>query len=290
MNKIEEIKDLYPYETKFEVIRSNRISYVDEGEGRPIVMVHGNPTWSFYFRHLIEAFKDEYRVIAIDHLGCGLSDKPQDFDYHLEAHIDNLEDLLLKLELKDITLVLHDWGGAIGMGFATRYPHLIKSVIILNSGAFTSKRIPLRIAACRIPYIGKKMILNGNAFAVAATTMAVKKTMPPEVKKGFLLPYDSPENRIAVNAFVEDIPMGPEHRSYETLVEIEHALLFLKDKPIAIIWGMKDWCFNSEFLKRWCSLYPNAEVLRIENAGHYVLEDAHEEVIPFIRKFLDKQK
>jgi haloalkane dehalogenase len=192
--------------------------------------------------------------------------------------------------LKNITLLVHDWGGPIGLGFAVRHPERIKKIIITNTAAFASSSIPFRIAAGKIPWLGRKLMFDLNLFAKAAMFMTTTKKLPNDVKQAYLMPFRKKANRIGIVKFVEDIPMGPEHRSYETLIEIEHALFFLKDKPIAIIWGMKDWCFNIEFLNRWRGFYPNADLLQIKNAGHYVLEDAHEEVIPFIQTFLNKNK
>jgi haloalkane dehalogenase len=287
---LSEIRDIYPFESHYFKVKGYDYHYIDEGEGHPIVMVHGNPTWSFYYRRLISEFSKDHRVIAPDHLGCGLSDKPQDFPYRLEVHIDHLEDLIMSLNLENITLVMHDWGGAIAMGFALRHPNKIRSLIILNSAAFSMSRIPLRINLCRIPWLGEKMVRNANLFCRLATTMAVTKPLAPEVKKGLLLPYDNFENRVGVMKFIEDIPMGPEHPTYELLLEIEHGLWMFRETPVCIMWGMQDWCFTSRFLERWMMYYPQARALFLRNAGHYVLEDAYQDIIPYIRDFLLKNK
>ena len=222
MINISEIKDIYPFAPHFFKIKDYNYHYVDEGKGEPIVMVHGNPTWSFYYRNLIKEFSKTHRVIAPDHLGCGLSDKPQEFQYRLETHIDNLESLLLSLNLDNITLVVHDWGGAIGMGFAVRHPQKISRLIILNSGAFSMDWIPLRIALCRIPWLDDKLVRSANLFVRAAMHMTTVKALPPKVKKSYMLPFQTYEDRIAVLRFVQDIPLAPEHISYEVLLEIEH--------------------------------------------------------------------
>ena len=137
--ELDDIKDLYPFESNFlELEDGLKMHYIDEGEGEVLLMLHGNPTWSFYYRNLIQSFQKKYRCIAPDHIGCGLSDKPQDYNYTLSTHIDNLEQLVNSLGLKDITLVMHDWGGSIGMGLAVRQPKLIKRLIIFNTAAFLS--------------------------------------------------------------------------------------------------------------------------------------------------------
>ena len=283
---ISEIRDLYPFKSRFHALKEHRYHYIDEGNGEPVVMLHGNPTWSFMYRDLILEFRKTHRVVAPDHLGCGLSDKPGDFPYRLETHIDNLENLLLSLKLKNINLLVHDWGAPIGLGFAVRHPKLIKSLVILNSSAFSSNQLPWRIAVCKLPVVGEFLIRRCNLFSLAATRMTVENPLSDEVRRGYLLPYDSYENRVAINRFVRDIPIGPEAPSYEALLEIEHGLWLLRENPVCLVWGMKDWCFTPAFLERWLVYYPQAVTLRLRNAGHYVQEDCGEELIAFVRHFL----
>ncbi len=285
---ISEIKDLYPFKSNFFKIKNYNYHYLDEGRGEPLVMLHGNPSWSFLFRQLIPELSRTNRVIVPDHLGCGLSDKPQNFPYRLETHIDNLEELLLSLNLENINLLVHDWGGPIGLGFAIRYPERIKRLIITNTAAFTDTRLPSRIALCRIPWLGEILIRNFNLFCRESLRMTTVKKMPLKVKQGFIMPYDSYENRIAVYNFVKDIPMIPEDPSYEVLVGIEHGLWMFRDHPVAITWGMKDWCFHEGFLKKWKSIYPHATVLPLYDAGHYLYEDEPQKITEFVRNFLAK--
>lgn len=211
MNKIffDGFKELYPFESRFLKVDKNLdMHYVDEGSGEAVAMLHGNPTWSFYYRNMISALRGGYRAVAFDHVGCGMSDKPQDYDYTLARHVENFETLVEKLGLRDITLVMHDWGGAIAMGYATRHPQNVKRLVVLNTAAFRMDFIPFRINICRIPVFGDIAIRGFNAFAGAAVYMAVEKPerMTPEVKKGYLAPYDSYENRVATLRFVQDIP------------------------------------------------------------------------------------
>ena len=281
-----ELKSLYPFTPKkFQLSSGHQISYIDQGSGNPIVMLHGNPTWSFYYRQLINEFSSTHRIIVPDHLGCGLSDRPQEYQYTLANHIDNLKQLLSSLNLNQVTLILHDWGGAIGMGYAVDHCDKLNKIIILNTAAYTSKYIPWQINLCRFPLLGEFMIRYFNLFAWPATFMAVSKKLPPLVKQGLLLPYDSYANRIAIARFVQDIPMNKRHPSYQTLRTIEDKLPnILCDK--LIIWGEKDFCFNRRFLKRWQEIYPTAQTHLLKNAGHYLLEDANSEIIPLIRTFL----
>ncbi len=282
------IADIYPFKSHFLDIQHHRYHYLDEGSGSPILMVHGNPTWSFFFRVLVKELSDSHRVVVPDHMGCGLSDKPQDYIYRLETHINNLERLVLSLNLKNITLMVHDWGGAIGMGFALRHPHLIHRLVILNSAAFSFGWMPLRIAICRLPFLDNIMLRKANLFVRAALFMTTVKPMSEQVKRGYLLPYDSYENRIAVLRFVQDIPMKTEDVSFETLLEIEHGLWMFRGLPISIIWGMKDWCFTPKIMQRWLSIYPEAELHRLPDAGHYLLEDAGDQVVEIVRDFLQR--
>ncbi|MHB9139058.1 MAG: alpha/beta fold hydrolase [Victivallaceae bacterium] len=287
MINISAIKDLYPFESRALKIKDYNYHYVDEGKGdAPIVMVHGNPTWSFYYRNLIKEFSKTNRVVAPDNLGCGLSDKPQNFQYRLETHIDNLETLLLTLNLENITLIVHDWGGAIGMGFAVRHPQKIAKLIILNSAAFSMDWIPWRIAICRLPWLDDKLVRNANLFVRAAMHMTTVKPLPEQVKQGYMLPFQTYDDRIAVLRFVQDIPLTPEHVSYEVLLEIEHGLWMFREIPVGIIWGMQDWCFTSRFLDRWKLYYPQAQILELTDAGHLALEDAPREAANFIRRIL----
>ncbi len=281
--EFDDIKDLYPFSPNYVSIRDYRYHYIDEGEGDPVVMLHGNPTWSFMFRNLVPELSRTHRVIVPDHLGCGLSDKPSDFPYRLETHIDNLERLLLGMELKNITLLMHDWGGAIGMGFAVRHPERMKRFVITNSAAFSMPRIPWRIAVCRTPWLGRKMIVDWNWFCRAAIKMTVSKPMDKKVAEGYLFPYQNPEDREAIYRFVRDIPMSGEDASYEVLLAIEYGLWMFRDKPVDILWGMKDWCFNLSFLERWRKCFPRADVLKLQDAGHNLFEDAAAEISGFLK-------
>jgi pimeloyl-ACP methyl ester carboxylesterase len=268
-----------------------RYHFLDEGprtKGRAVLMLHGNPTWSFYYRNIIAALREQHRCVVPDHMGCGLSDKPQDYPYTLEQHISNLRSLVERLELKEIDLILHDWGGAIGMGLAMQIPERIRRIVVLNTAAFLSPKIPFRIDICRTPVLGDIAIRGMNAFARAALVMAVnhRERMTPEIKAGLLAPYDSWENRIAILRFVQDIPMTPRHPTWKLMQQIEAALPQFKERKMLICWGMKDWCFDPSFLKTWREKFPAAEVHEFDDAGHYVLEDAWERIAPKISEFL----
>ncbi|HVS52325.1 MAG TPA: alpha/beta fold hydrolase [Opitutaceae bacterium] len=273
----------------FSTPRDAAMSFLDEGPRAEsaVVMLHGNPTWSFYYRHLVHALRHVRRCVVPDHIGMGLSEKPPAYDYTLERRIADVESLVATLGLKEIDLVVHDWGGAIGFGFAARHPELIRRIVILNTAAFTIDRIPARIALCRVPLLGPLIVRGFNGFARPAMSMAMhRRALTADEKRGYLLPYPSWKDRVAVNAFVQDIPMSPAHRSWATLKAVEQKLVNFRDRPALLVWGGRDFCFDDVFLARWREFLPQATVHRIADAGHYVLEDAREEVVPRITSFL----
>jgi cis-3-alkyl-4-acyloxetan-2-one decarboxylase len=250
--------------------------------------VHGNPTWSFAFRNLIKALSPNFRVLAVDHIGCGFSDKPQDYSYRLAQHVANLERFIVGLDLREITLFAHDWGGAIGMGAATHLPDRFERFVLFNTAAFRSQRMPLRIAVCRVPGLGALGVRGLNLFSRAALQMAVARPdrLTPAVRRGYLAPYSSWHDRIAVLRFVQDIPLTASHPSYATLASIEEGLPTLSDRPMLLVWGERDWCFTTEFLDEFQRRFPQAEALRLPDAGHYVFEDAAEPILARVKEFL----
>lgn len=281
-------EDEYPFRSRFLRIDGHRYHYVDEGNGSPLLMVHGNPTWSFAWRNLIRPLSQHYRVLAVDHLGCGFSDKPQSYPYDLAHHIANLQSFVEQLDLTGLTLIAHDWGGAIGMGAAARMPHRFARLVLMNTAAFPSNRIPWRIAICRTPVLGELAVRGLNVFARAALRQAVAKPerITASVRRGYLAPYDCWRNRIAIIRFVQDIPMSPRHRSYATLVEVERGLEQFQRHPALLIWGEQDWCFTRHFLEEFQRRWPQAETMTLPEAGHYLFEDAPERIAARIEQFL----
>ena len=281
---------MYPFTPLYFDLNPYKLHYLDEGEGEVLLFLHGNPTWSFYYRSLIQNFQGRYRCVAPDHIGCGFSDKPQDYSYTLTTHIDNLEKLVGFLGLKNITLMVHDWGGAIGMGLAVRKPELIKRLVLFNTGSFLSMDIPLRIGLCRMPVLGTILIRYLNLFVRGVLRFGLKrrKRLTQNVRAGYLAPYDTFENRIANLKFVEDIPMDTTVPSYFVIQYIEDNLKKFDSLPTLIIWGTEDFCFNVKFLNKWREIFPRAEVREVCNAGHLVVEDASDEIIPWIEGFLRK--
>jgi haloalkane dehalogenase len=291
-------RSLYPFTSRELRIDGHRYHYLDEGAGDVLLLVHGNPTWSFHWRNLIQAWRGKFRVIAPDHIGCGLSDKPRRYPYRLARHVDNLQRLMEELDLKRVTLVGHDWGGAIGMGAAVRMPDRFSRFVLMNTAAFRSRtechsvslRMPWRIRLCRTPLLGRLLVQGVNGFLKAAFHMAVvqRERLTPDVRAGYLAPYDRWANREAIFRFVQDIPLSPRHPSYAALSEIEAGLAQFRSHPVLLIWGMRDWCFTPEFLKRFLDFFPQAEVERLSDAGHWVVEDAWEKIAPRVEGFMEQ--
>jgi len=285
-----ELRREYPFAPKaFTTPGGARMSFLDEGprSESAVLMLHGNPTWSYYYRHLVRALAPEQRCVVPDHIGMGFSDKPVNYDYTLATRIADGEALVAMLGLKRIHLVVHDWGGAIGFGFAARHPAMIGRITILNTAAFHSPWIPARIAVCKAPIIGPLVVRGLNGFAGPAVRMAMhRRRLSAEEKRGYLCPYDSWAHRVAVNAFVADIPLRATHPSWATLAAVEAGLPQFRDRAVQIIWGGRDFCFDDRFLGRWREIFPQADVHRIADAGHYVLDDARDDVVPRIRAFL----
>lgn len=283
-----EIAALYPFPPHFFDTPDGRIHFVDTGTGERgnVVLLHGNPSWSFLWRDLIAALAARgFRCIAPDHLGMGLSDKPKKF-LRLADRIAHAEALLAHLGVEKFSLCVHDWGGAIGFGVATRAPEKIEKLVVANTAAFRSRNIPKRIALCRIPGFGPFIVKAFNAFAFPATFMAVRKKLSPAVRAGFLFPYRNFNDRTAVANFVRDIPLSPKHPSWTALASIEAALPKLAGKPMLIAWGERDFCFDGTFFAAWRERFPRAETLLCADAGHYLFEDAGERLVPAVVSFL----
>lgn len=269
------------------------LSFLDEGTGEPVVMLHGNPTWSFYFRNLVLALRDQYRCIVPDHIGCGLSDKPPEsvYDYSLKSRIDDVESLLEHLRVTEkVTLIVHDWGGMIGMGYAARYPERVKRIVAINTGAFRlprSKRFPWSLWLGRNTRLGAWLILKKNAFCRAAVDWCVtRKPLSDDIRQMYLMPYDSPEHRIAVLKFVQTIPLRPTDPGYDIVAGVEESLPKFANVPTLLLWGLRDFVFDKHFLAEWRRHFPHAEVHEWPDCGHYLLEDAGNDAIIRVREFL----
>ena len=286
---------LYPFSSHYLETRGLRLHYLDEGprDAPPVLMLHGNPTWSFYYRNLVNALRDRYRCIVPDHIGCGLSEKPDDsrYDYRLQSRIGDLSALVEHLQLdQPLTLVVHDWGGMIGFGWAVNHPDQVARTVILNTAAFplpADKRMPPALSLVRDTSLGALLVRHFNAFSGIAARVGFKKPVSKEVREAYTLPYDSPDNRIATLKFVQDIPLDERDPGYDILHNTAKRLHLFANKPCLIAWGEKDFVFDEPFLNTWLDYFPHAEVHRFPDCGHYILEDGGPALIDTISAFVD---
>jgi len=268
--------------------------YLDEGprDAPVVLMVHGNPTWSFYYRNLVLALRETHRCIVPDHIGCGLSDKPplHQYDYRLQSRIDDLGRLIQHLQLNQpITLVVHDWGGMIGMAWAVQHAEMIEKLVIMNTAAFPmppEKRLPPALGLARNSRLGAWLVLQCNAFAGAAARVGFKKNVSSAVRAAYTGPYDSPANRIATLRFVQDIPLSENDPGFDILLNTAEHLPEFRHLPCLLAWGERDFVFDQPFLNTWLKLYPQAKTIRLSDCGHYVLEDGGPQLIERIRLFI----
>ncbi|CAD7375125.1 alpha/beta fold hydrolase [Xanthomonas arboricola] len=292
----------YPFTPqRLEVRPGIAMSYLDEGprDGEVVVMLHGNPSWSYLWRHLVSGLSDRYRCIVPDHIGMGLSDKPDDapdaqprYDYTLQSRVDDLDTLLRHLGITGpVTLAVHDWGGMIGFGWALSHHAQVKRLVITNTAAFPlppEKPMPWQIAMGRHWGPGEWFIRTFNAFSSGASWFGVSRRMPAEVRRGYVAPYNNWRNRISTIRFMQDIPLSPADQAWPLLERSAQALPSFADRPAFIAWGLRDICFDKHFLAGFRKALPNAEVTAFDDANHYVLEDKHEVLVPAIRAFLER--
>jgi len=287
----------YPFTSqRFEVRPGLSMSYLDEGprDGEVVVMLHGNPSWSYYWRNLVSGLRDRYRCIVPDHIGMGLSDKPSDdhYDYTLQSRVDDLAALLAHLGITGpVTLAVHDWGGMIGFGWALSHADQVKRLVITNTAAFPlpkAKPMPWQIALGRDWKFGAFIIRAFNAFSGGASYLGVEKKMPADVRRAYVSPYNSWANRISTVRFMQDIPLGPGDKAWALLEEAGRRLPEFADRPALLGWGLKDFVFDRHFLAGFRDALPQAEAHAWDDAGHYVLEDKAAELVPLIRGFLER--
>jgi haloalkane dehalogenase len=284
----------YPFEGRYFETRGLKLHYLDEGprDAPVVLMLHGNPTWSFYYRNLVLALRDRHRCIVPDHVGCGLSDKPgaDRYDYRLKSRVEDVTALLDQVAPgRPVTLVVHDWGGMIGCAWATQHPERVERLVILNTAAFplpADKKMPPALSLVRDTALGAMLVRRFNAFSGIAARVGFKKPVSPEIRKCYTLPYDSPQNRIATLRFVQDIPLCDDDPGYDILLNTAERLHLLADRPCLIAWGEKDFVFDAPFLQTWRSYFPNAEILSLSDCGHYVLEDGGPVLVQVIADFI----
>jgi pimeloyl-ACP methyl ester carboxylesterase len=291
----------WPYEPHWYETAEGRLHYVDEGrrDGPPVVLVHGNPTWGYLYRHFIPALVDAgYRVIVPDLLGAGRSDKPNRLEvYKIRRHAERTEQLLESLDLRDATLVPHDWGMH-SLYWAIRHPERLRGLFILNTMAHRRREqieLPLPIKLFRArgtgPLLVKRLDLV-RRFFLFKFGIADRTRVTPEMEQAYLAPNPAAASRTGVLVFLREIPTRASDPVSHFWGELEDGLeRHFRTKPVGIAWGMKDRAFTPAVLEElWLGTLPDAVVTRIPGAGHFVQEDAHEQVVPALLAHLQRSR
>lgn len=266
--------------------------YLDEGprDAPALLMLHGNPTWSYYYRTLVQGLKAQFRCIVPDHIGMGLSARPTRaaYSFALEQRVDDLAELTAQLGLNSWGLIAHDWGGLLGMALAVRNPAHVTHLILSNTGAFPlppGQRVPWQIRACRGAF-ADVLVRRLNAFCRGAVKFCPATPLSPPVRHAYLAPYSSPRARLGVLEFVRDIPLTQDAPGFAVLKQVESTYPAFENTPALLIWGLRDFVFTVRFLEHFQTLLPHAEVERYTEAGHYLLEDCPDLVLGRIKAFL----
>ncbi len=283
---------LYPFQPKY-IDRGDGIKmhYVDEGKGGPVVFVHGNPWWSFCFRDLMGAVKERRRVVAFDHVGMGLSEKPGEdrYEFTLQNRVADMSKLMDSLALEKITLVVHDWGGMIGCAWACLNPERVSRLVVFNTAAWIPEKysFPWQLRLARSS-LGELCVRGLNLFTIGGVATCFKRRKPAKDEvEGYYSPSKDADNRLAQHRFVRDIPREQGVPAYELCKWTGDNLSKLSGKPALIVWGGKDFVFTKPFYDEWVARFPAAEKRYLPDAGHLVFDDASAEVVPLVRKFIE---
>jgi len=292
LNDDETFEGTFPFAPHTYIGNGFPMRYVDEGAGEPIVLLHGDPTWGYLYRAFIGPLAQRFRCIVPDHMGMGKSGAaPELYPYRLSHHIANLEALLLQLDLREITLVVHDWGGPVGLGVATRHPERIKRLVLTNTWAFApwpGGPLPRLLELIRSER-GEAFVLEKNGYvkpAIVGTTAHAER-LAPLVLQAYQAPFPTPESRRALLCWSRDIPLTEADPSYDEMKRIEAGLSLFAQTPTLLLWGMNDPVLGVEVLHRWQNQYPHAMTHELADASHFLQEDAPEEVLRVIQAFVE---
>jgi haloalkane dehalogenase len=275
-------EELYPFESHYAEIDGSRVHYVDEGSGPPLLLLHGNPTWSFLYREVIKGLRDRFRCIAPDYPGFGLSRAAPGYGFTPAEHADVLERFVLQLDLSEVTMMVQDWGGPIGFAVATRYPARFAAFVIGNTWAWPKADIPTRLFSGLLGGpIGRYLILRRNMFVERAIPGSMRlRELPEAAMEAYRGPFPTPESRRPVHVFPREI-LG----SRPFLAYVERGLPVLADRPALLVWPTKDVAFREPERRRWERLFPDHRTTMLEGAGHYIQEDAPERIVAAIRSW-----
>ena len=279
--------DLYPFVDRYAELDGARVHYIDEGEGPPLLLLHGNPTWSFLYREIVAGLRDRFRCIAPDYPGFGLSRAAPGYGFTPAEHAGVVEKLVLHLDLRDATMMVQDWGGPIGFAAATRHPERFRALVIANTWAWPKSDPPTQVFSRLLGGpIGGYLIRRRNFFVERALPGSMRrKALPPVVMDAYRGPFPTPDSLRPVHVFPREILA-----SRPFLAEVERGLSALRDRPALIVWPTKDVAFRDSERRRWEECFPDHRTVLIEGAGHYVQEDAPEEIVEAIRSWQDERQ
>ena len=274
----------YPFADRWFERGGSALHYVDEGSGPPVLMLHGNPTWSFLYRNVIKQLGGACRSIAPDYPGFGLSDHPPGYGYTPQEHAEWIHALIDAAGLKRFVLVLQDWGGPIGLSIAVERPDDVAGLVILNTWAWPPDPRMVVFSLIMGGPVGKYLHLRRNFFArkIVPSGIARAERRTPAILKAYTDPFPSPASRMGTWVFPRAI-----RQSAGWLAEIERQLPRLRAKPVEFVWAMKDVAFGREpIIARWLSYFPGAPVDRLPEAKHYLQEDEPEGVAAAVKRVL----
>jgi pimeloyl-ACP methyl ester carboxylesterase len=281
----------FPFAPHYHITNDFEMHYVDEGRGEPIILLHGDPTWGYLYRQFIPPLAQHHRCIVPDHMGMGKSGMSQSlYPFRLQHHVANLEALLLHLDLQAITLVLHDWGGPVGLGFAIRHPQRIKRLVLMNTWAFApwpGGSFPRLLEIIRSNR-GEKFVLEKNGYLEPALqgTTHYRENLTKTVMEAYAAPFPTPTSRLALLCWSRDIPVSEPDPSFAEMKRIESGLSQFSRTPVLLVWGMKDPVLPASVFRIWQQVYPHATTHELEDASHFLQEDRPAQIVSWIEEFL----
>jgi pimeloyl-ACP methyl ester carboxylesterase len=280
-------RDEYPFRSRYLEAQHGVMHYVDEGSGDVVLFVHGNPTWSFMYRHLIRGLSKRYRCVAPDQIGFGLSDKPRGASYLPQFHGENLTNFIKTLGLKDITLVIHDWGGPIGMAYAVDHPQNVKRLIVFNTTVWSLKGVKGAERFSRIVGgpIGRFACRWLNVFPrfVIPMLMGNGSRLTKAIHRHYIRPFPTPTSRESTW-----VPAKALLGESEWLSSLWAKRRRLAEKSVLILCGMKDPTLGPDKLARWQHAFPRHSTLTYPEVGHFVAEELGPAAVRPIADFLDQ--
>jgi pimeloyl-ACP methyl ester carboxylesterase len=285
---------LWPYEPRWFETPDGRMHYVDDGprHGRPVVLVHGNPTWGFLYRNFIGPLTQAgHRAIVPDHLGFGRSDKPADPElYRIPRHVARLDALLESLDLRDAVVVVQDWGGPIGLSWAVAHPERVSGLFILDTFAGPQQNIPVPLRLFRTPGVGEALVKGLDMFVrgfLFRAGVVHHERLTEDVRRAYLAPHPTWSSRTGELVFPREIPASDTGPIAGLLARLNRGIeQEFRSKPARIMWAMRDPAFTPAVLEQWCKTLPDAPVTKLDDASHYLQEDAYERIVPQLLSFL----